>query len=115
MSAANNEDSAPDTDHQEEVSQLLYSWQSRNRSRRGSAAKSKDAHSDEICFQTVSGDLEDALKETKAVVATLIPEQYKPTAVEAKTHSILGRPLYIASNANADILWTGMYSLQMFY
>ncbi|XP_031554525.1 uncharacterized protein LOC116291494 [Actinia tenebrosa] len=66
----------------------------------------RDAHSDEICFQTVSRELEIALLETKAVVATLIPEQYKPTAVEAKTHSILGRPLYIASNANGDILWT---------
>ncbi|XP_020903539.1 uncharacterized protein LOC110241957, partial [Exaiptasia diaphana] len=66
----------------------------------------RDAHSDEICYQTVSSDLEDVLKETKAVVATLVPEQYKPTAIEAKSHSILGRPLYIASNANGDILWT---------
>lgn len=67
----------------------------------------RDAHSDEIGYQTVSKPLEDIVKETGAIVTTLVPEQYKPTAVEAKTHTILGRPLYIASNANGDILWTG--------
>ena len=67
----------------------------------------KDAHSDEIGYQTVSKPLEDIVKETGAIVTTLVPEQYKPTAVEAKTHGILGRPLYVTRNANGDILWTG--------
>lgn len=49
------------------------------------------------------------MKERGVIVTTLVPEQYKPTAVEAKSHNILGRPLYIASNANGDILWIGMY------
>lgn len=67
----------------------------------------RDAHSDEICYQTVSKLLEDIIKDCEAIVTTLIPEQYKPTATEAKSHSILGRPLYIAKNANGDFLWTG--------
>ena len=49
------------------------------------------------------------MKETGAIVTTLVPEQYKPTAVEAKTHGILGRPLYVTRNANGDILWTGKH------
>ena len=61
----------------------------------------RDAHSDEIAYQTVSQPLEDVVKECGAVV----PEQYKPTAVEAKTHSIMGRPLYVASNSNGDIYY----------
>jgi len=67
----------------------------------------RDAHSDEICYQSVSQPLEDIIKECEAIVTTLIPEQYKPTATEAKSHSILGRPLYISRNANGDFLWTG--------
>ena len=67
----------------------------------------RDAHSDEIAYQTVSQPLEDVVKECGAILTTLVPEQYKPTAVEAKTHSIMGRPLYVASNSNGDILWTG--------
>ena len=67
----------------------------------------RDAHSDEIGYQTVSKPLEDIVKDTGAILTTLGPEQYKQTAVEAKTHTILGRPLYIARNANGDILWTG--------
>ena len=62
----------------------------------------RDAHSDEICYQTVSKPLEDIIKECEAIVITLIHEQYKPTATEAKSHSILGRPLYIIRNANGD-------------
>ena len=68
-----------------------------------------DVHSDEICYQTVSKPLQDIVKETGDAVATLIPEQYKPTSNEAKTHTILGRPLYISRNANGDFLWTGKY------
>ena len=67
----------------------------------------RDAHSDEICYQTVSKPLEDIIKECEAIVTTLIPEQYKPTSTEAKSHSILGRPLYISRNANGHFLWTG--------
>ena len=67
----------------------------------------RDAHSDKIGYQTVSQPLEEIEKEIGAIVTTLVPEQYKPTATEAKSHSILARPLYIATNANADILWTG--------
>lgn len=68
----------------------------------------RDAHSDEIGYQTVSQPLEEIVKETGAIVTTLVPaEQYKPTAGEAKSHNILGRPLYITTNANGDILWTG--------
>jgi hypothetical protein len=67
----------------------------------------RDAHSNEICYQTVSIPLQNIVKETCDVVATLIPEQYKPSSNEAKTHSILGRPLYITCNANGDFLWTG--------
>lgn len=67
----------------------------------------RDAHSDEIGYQTVSQPLEEIVKETGAIVTTLVPEQYKPTATEAKSHSILGHPLYITTNANGDILWTG--------
>ena len=70
----------------------------------------RDAHSDEIGYQTVSKPLED-MKETGAIVTALVPEQYKPTPVEAKTHSILGRPLYIKRNANGDILWTGKHMI----
>ena len=55
----------------------------------------RDAQSDEICYQTVSKDFEDTLCETKAVVATLVPKKYKATVNEAKTHTILGRPLYM--------------------
>lgn len=75
----------------------------------------RDAHSDEIGYQTVSKPLEDIVKDTGAIVTTLVPEQYKPTATEAKTHSILGRPLYISTNANGDILWTGRHLLVLHY
>ena len=64
----------------------------------------RDAHSDENGYQTVSQPLEEIVKETGAIVTTLVPQQYKPTAKEAKSHSILGRPLYIATYANGDIL-----------
>ena len=67
----------------------------------------RDAHSDETGYKTVCKELEDVMTETKALVATLVPEQYKPKAQEAKTHEILGRPLYIACNGNGDFLWTG--------
>ena len=60
----------------------------------------RDAHSDEIGYQTVSKPTEDIVKETGNIVTTLVPEQYKPTAVEAKTHSILGRPPNITRNTN---------------
>ena len=66
----------------------------------------RDAHIDEVCYQTVSKPLEDIIKECGAIVTTLIPEQYKPITTEAKSHSILGRPLYVARNANGDFLWT---------
>ena len=72
----------------------------------------RDAHSDEIGYQTVSKPMEDIVKETGNIVTTLVPEQYKPTAVEAKTHSILGRPLYITRNANGDFLCTSRHLLQ---
>ena len=42
----------------------------------------RDAHSDEIWYKTVCKQLEDIVKETKGIVATLVPEQYKPTATE---------------------------------
>ena len=67
----------------------------------------RDAHSDEIGYKTVCKQLEDIVKETKGIVATLVPEQYKPTATEAKSHTILGRPLYVACNNNGEFLWTG--------
>ena len=67
----------------------------------------RDDRSDAIAYRTVSQPLEDMVKECGAILTTLVPEQYKPTAVEAKTHSIMGRPLYVASNSNGDILWTG--------
>ena len=54
----------------------------------------RDVHSDEIGYQSVSKSLEDIVEETGAMVTTLVPEQYKPTATEAKTHSILGGPLH---------------------
>jgi len=41
----------------------------------------RDAHSDEICFQTVPKPLEDIVKE---IVTTLTPEQYKPTAAKRR-------------------------------
>ena len=41
----------------------------------------RDVHSDEIGYQTVSKPLEDIVKETGAIVTTLVPEQYKPAAV----------------------------------
>ena len=66
----------------------------------------RDAHTHQICYQTVSKPLEDIVKECRAVVTTLIPEKYKPTAFEAKTHCILGWPLYIASNANDKTIKT---------
>jgi hypothetical protein len=68
---------------------------------------SRDRHSDEICYQTVSKDMEDIVRETGSVLLTLVPEQYKTYKVEAKTHSLLGRPLYITTNANGDFIWTG--------
>ena len=55
----------------------------------------RDAHSDEICYQTVSKPLQDILQETGSIVATLVPEQYKPTCNEAKTHAILGHMLTV--------------------
>ena len=67
----------------------------------------KDRHSDELCYQTVSEDLEKILQETKDVLTTLVPEQYRTFTVVAKTHSLLGRPLYITTNANGDFLFTG--------
>ena len=45
-----------------------------------------DAQSNEIAYQTVSKPLEDVLRECGAIVTTLVPEQYKPISVEAKTH-----------------------------
>lgn len=51
--------------------------------------------------------MEDIVKATANVVLTLVPEQYKTYKVEAKTLSILGGPLYIATNANGDFIWTG--------
>ncbi len=74
----------------------------------------RDAHSDEIAYQTVSKPLEDVVKECGAMVTTLVPEQYKPTAIEAKTHNIMGQPRYIASNSNGDFLWTGIYTYFFF-
>ena len=50
----------------------------------------RDAQFDEVAYQTVSKPLEDVVRECVAIVTTLTPEQYKPTAVEAKTHTILG-------------------------
>lgn len=67
----------------------------------------KDRHSDELCYQTVSEDLEKILQETKDVLMTLVPEQYRTFTTEAKTHSLLGRPLYITTNVNGDFLFTG--------
>ena len=66
-----------------------------------------DRHSDETCYQTVSKGLEEIVREAKAVLLTLVPEQYRPAAVEAHTHTLLGRPLYIATNVNDDFLWSG--------
>lgn len=67
----------------------------------------KDRHSDELCFQTVSKSLEEIVHATRHVLVTLVPEQYRTYGVEAKTHSLLGRPLYITTNSNGDFLWTG--------
>lgn len=67
----------------------------------------KDRHSDELCYQTVSEDLEKILQETKDVLMTLVPQQYRTFTTEAKTDSLLGRPLYITTNANGDFLFTG--------
>jgi hypothetical protein len=66
----------------------------------------RDAHSDEIGYKTVCKQLEYIVKETKGIVATFVPEQYKPTAREAKSHTLLGRPLYVACNNNGKFLWT---------
>ena len=65
----------------------------------------RDSHSDEIVCHTVSKPLEDIVKETGVIVTTLVPEQYKPTAVEAKTHTILGSPLYIQGSTLTLILF----------
>ena len=67
----------------------------------------KDRHSDELCYQTVSRNLEDIVRDTRHVLVTLVPEQYRTYALEAKTHTLLGRPLYITTNANGDFIWTG--------
>lgn len=67
----------------------------------------KDRHSDELCYQTVCEDLEKILQETKDVLMTLVPEQYRTFTTEAMTHSLLGRPLYITTNVNGDFLFTG--------
>lgn len=75
----------------------------------------KDKHSDELCYQTVSKFLEDILRDTKHVLVTLVPEQYRTYAVEAKTHILLGRPLYITTNANGDFIWTGNYACNKIY
>ena len=48
----------------------------------------KDVHSDEIGYKTVCKPLEDIVENMHGIVATLIPEQYKPTAVEAKNNTI---------------------------
>ncbi|CAB4007206.1 Hypothetical predicted protein [Paramuricea clavata] len=66
----------------------------------------KDRHSDELCFQTVSESIQDIVNSTKHVLVTLVPEQYRTYAVEAKTRTLLGRPLYITTNSNGDFLWT---------
>jgi hypothetical protein len=66
----------------------------------------KDRHSNELCFQTVSKNLEDIVRDTRHVLVTLVPEQYRTYAVEAKTHTLHGRPLYITTNANGDFIWT---------
>ena len=58
--------------------------------------------------------MEEVMKETQAIVATLVPEQYKPTAREVKTHEIIGRPLYITCNGNGHFLWTGKSKVQIF-
>ena len=74
----------------------------------------RDAHSDETGYKSVCKEMEEVMKETEAIVATLVPEQYKPTAREAKTHEIIGRPLYITCNRNGDFLWTGKFKVQIF-
>jgi hypothetical protein len=68
----------------------------------------KDRHSDELCYQTVSKSLEDIVHATRHVLVTLVPEQYRTFTMEAKTHSLLGRPLYVTTNSNGDFLWTGI-------
>ncbi len=74
----------------------------------------RDAHSDETGYKSVCIEMEEVMKETQAIVATLVPELYKPTAWEAKTHEIIGRPLYITCNGNGDFLWTGKFKVQNF-
>lgn len=69
----------------------------------------RDAHSDETGYKSVCKEMEEVMRETKSVVATLVPEQYKPTEREAKTHEIIGRPLYVSCNGNGDFLWTGKF------
>ena len=54
----------------------------------------RDAHSDEVCYQTVSKPLEDIIKECGAIFTTLIPEQYKPTATEAESQHPWPAPLH---------------------
>ena len=54
----------------------------------------RDAHSDEVCYQTVSKPLEDIIKECGAIATTLIPEQYKPTATEAESQHPWPAPLH---------------------
>lgn len=73
----------------------------------------RDAHSDETGYKYVCKEMEEVMKETKAIVATLVPEQYKPTAREAKTHGIIGRPLYITCNGNGEFLWTGKFERKL--
>ena len=55
----------------------------------------------------ISEDLKKILQETKDVLTTLVPEQCRTFTAEAKTLSLLGRPLYITTNANGDFLFTG--------
>ena len=74
----------------------------------------RDAHSDETAYKSVCNEIEEVMKETEAIVATLVPEQYKPTARKAKTHEIIGRPLYITCSGNGDFLLTGKCEAQIF-
>ncbi|KAL9978175.1 hypothetical protein ACROYT_G015666 [Oculina patagonica] len=67
----------------------------------------KDRHSDELCYKTISKDLEQILQETKDVLVTLVPVQYRTFTAEAKTPFLLGRPLYITTYANGNFLFTG--------
>ena len=66
----------------------------------------RDRHSDSLCYQTVCDDAQETLCKAKRVVVTVCPEQYRPFASEAKSHTIIGRPHFIAVNTNGDFLWS---------